>query len=647
MSLNLLDGGKMFGWAGTILHVNLENKQIKKKPLDKTFAVKYLGGKGFSSRLLYELLKPGTDPFSPDNPFILSVGPFAGSLWPTSSRFEVSTKSPLTNTFGCANSGGHLGPELKFAGYDAIVFEGISKEPVYLHIEDDSVKLSSANDLWGKTTAETEYILKKDLGDMNLKVATIGPAGERLVLISAVINDYGRAAARGGPGAIMGNKKLKAVAIRGTKHLAVAEPDKFFKLAAERNHMVRQSPKTKWLRDWGTLSLMGSKNAIGDLPTKNRQTGQFALATNMDGPTVTEKYAISRRGCYACPIACSHVTEIKEGPFAGTIGEGPEYETTDALGPNCFNGDFGCVAKANKLCNHLGLDTMSTGVAIGFAMELWEKGILTPEDVGGLDLTWGNTTTIISLIEMIASRQGLGAVLAEGVKRAAEKIGKGAEYYAMHVKGMELATQEGRTIKAFGLAHATGNRGADHLYALPTIGYGNYEIARRYFPHLSEDDLKEFMDLRNYKFKALQVTFTEKVCTMSDSLSLCKFSNAETYVLTPADIVEGFSLLTGIQMDEAGLLQAAERIVNLERCINARDGYTRKDDTLPRRLLEEPYAIPGVKPTVVELDALLDEYYILHKWNVATGLPTREKLEELGLEDVAEDLAKLGEASSA
>jgi aldehyde:ferredoxin oxidoreductase len=631
-----------YGWAGLILEVDLTNKKIVKKELSKDFAVKYLGSRGFASRILYERCKPKLDPFSPDNPLIFSVGPITGMFWPTPSRYTVTAKSPLTGALGYANSAGHFGPELKFAGYDMIIITGASKDPVYLSIIDDEVELKPANHLWGKTTHEVEDILREELGDPEVKIASIGQAGENLVKYASVINDYYRAAGRTGMGAVMGSKRLKAIAIRGTKRRnMVANPEKLYELASWAFKEAGYGPKTEWFRKWGTAALITPKNIRGDLPAKNHQLAHFPWADEISGETIRVKYLIAEKACFGCPVHCSRFTLVNYGPYAGTMGEGPEYETLDAFGPMCWNPDFGTIAKANLMCNQYGLDTMSTGVTIAFAMECYEKGILSKEELGDLDLSWGNTDAIIKLIEMIAKREGIGNILAEGVKKASEIIGKGSEKYAMHVKGLELPRQEPRSLKAFGLGHAVGNRGADHLYGLPTIGYGNYEIAKRYFPHLTEEDLKEFMDLSSWKHKALQLSFTEKVCAIADSLGVCKFTTAENYCFTPENLAQALTAITGIEFNEKDLLLAGERIINVERAFNAREGFSRKDDNLPKRFLEEPYAAPGFKPQIVELDKMLDEYYELRDWDKETGLPSYKKLVELELKDIAEELKKL------
>ena len=630
----------MFGWIGQLLHVDLTNESIRKEEIPLDLLKSYIGGRGVASRILYDFLEPGIDPLSPKNVLIFSTGPLTGTLWPSSSRYVVTAKSPATQALGFASSAGHFGPELKFAGYDIIIFKGRAKEPVYLQIMDDVVELKDARHLWGMTTHETEEVIAKEMGDPSVRVACIGPAGEKLVKFAAIINDRFRAAARTGMGAVMGSKNLKAVAVRGTGEIKVAQPDEFFEYAEWAIREAATSEKTAGLRTYGTPVLILPKQEIGDLPTKNHQTGQFPWADEISGETIKEKYLLKTRSCFSCPIHCARYTMIKTGPYAGTCGEGPEYETIDAFGPLCWNRDFGTIAKANFMCNQFGLDTISTGVVIAFAMECYEKGIITRKDIDDIDLTWGNTDAIIRLIEMIAKREGFGDKLAEGVKSAAKKIGKGAEKYAMHVKGVELPRQEPRSIKAFGLAHATSNRGADHLYALPTIEYGMEEIAEKYLG-LSKNDFKKAFDLRSPEYKALEVVFEEKIAAIAEAVGVCKFTTKENFTFTPKELAKAMTLLTGDEWTEEYLLFVGQRIVNVERAFNAREGLTRNDDSLPNRFLNEPYAVPGVVPTTVELEKMLNEYYELEGWDKKTGLPTARKLEELGLKDIAEELKKL------
>ncbi|MEM3522197.1 MAG: aldehyde ferredoxin oxidoreductase family protein [Candidatus Bathyarchaeia archaeon] len=630
-----------YGWAGLILEVDLTNKKIVKKELSKDFAVKYLGSRGFASRILYERCEPNLDPLSQDNPLIFSVGPITGMFWPTPSRYTVAAKSPLTGALGYANSAGHFGPELKYAGYDMIIIKGSSKDPVYLSIMDDHVELKPANHLWGKNVWEVEDILIEELGDPEVKIASIGQAGENLVKYACVINDFHRAAGRTGMGAVMGSKKLKAIAVRGTKRVKVANPEKLYELASWAFKEAGYGPKTEWFRKWGTPALIASKNIRGDLPAKNHQLAHFPWADEISGETIRIKYLIAEKACFGCPVHCSRFTMVNYGPYAGTKGEGPEYETLDAFGPMCWNPDFGTIAKANTMCNQYGLDTMSTGVSIAFAMECYEKGILTKEELGDIDLSWGNTDAIIKLVEMITKREGIGNILAEGVKRASEIIGKGSEKYAMHVKGLEISAQDGRAQKSMAIAHAASVRGADHLRHCAFYDEVGFEdaIAEKF----GKQYLPEMADRLAVKYKGFMAKETEDFAIMVDSLPLCVSGGSYwPPVLWWEDVAKIYQAVTGIKSTEKDLRIVAERVVNLKRAYNIRLCLDRRHDTLPTRFLEEPAPDGPCKGQTVDLKTLLDDYYKHRGWDIETGLIPESKLKELGLDYVAKELRKIG-----
>lgn len=620
--------------------INLSTGTIKVEKTDPELLQKYLGGRGLGAKYLYDTVKPGIDPFGPENRIIFTNGLFSGTPWPSASRYHVTFKSPATDGYGYANSGGGFGPELALAGYDALIFQGISPYPVYLKISDDSISLENAEHLWGKKTGEVQDLL---LGagtptGANGRVACIGPAGENLVRISSIINDYGRAAARGGPGAVMGSKKLKAIHVKAsTKGNSSPELREEIK---KLNKHLRTDPKMQGLIDTGTVFLMRIKNVSGDLPAKNHQLGQVPFIDKMDGKALKE-YRTKRMGCRFCPVLCS-CESIGIGSDGNPIHtEGPEYETTDALGPVVWNDNVNIIIEGNYLCNDLGLDTISTGKVIGFAMECHEKGILSDDD---FSLEWGDACTILGLIKSISYRKGIGNLLAEGTKRAAEMIGKGAEAYAMQVKGLEIPEQDPRASKAFGLGHAVSNRGADHLYGLPAIDLGgNFEVARKIFPAEIVDEL---MDIPNEKYKADLLIYGEHFCALSDAFGICKFTTTEEYSLLPEDFLPGLKIM-GHEHDTNSILQAGERIVNLERLFNIREGFDRKDDTLPKRFTEEAMPIyaneinPETGETTLgkqigsviinDLDSMVSRYYMLRGWD-ENGKPMPEIIETLGLE---------------
>jgi len=609
------------GWTGKALNVDLTSGEVQKYSLEKPMLKKFLGGRGLTSYYLFEELKEKTDPFSPENILLFSAGPLAGTMWPTSSRITVAAKSPLTNGLGYAHAGGYFGPELKFAGYDLIHISGKARNPAYLHVENETATLKSAAHIWGRTTSEAIKAVQEEIG--KCRVACIGPAGENLVRIASIITDRDRVAGRCGLGAVMGSKNLKAVAVTGKDKVEAAYPEKFRELCtAALKSWSPQNPQLKGLCNYGTPWLIATKNETGDLPAKNHQIARFPWAEQISGETIRERYFLKPETCYSCPIHCRAYARVTEGKYAPLEGSRPEYESIDSFGPMCWIADFSVIMKANQLCNELGLDTISTGVTVSFAMELYEKGLISKEETG-LPLEWGNAESTLELIRMIAHRKGFGDVLAEGTARASERIGGQASRFAMHVKRMEIPRQESRTLKAFGLGHAVSNRGADHLYALPTIDSARKtEVAKQLFPR---KPLEKILDTRNPTYKPEIVVFTENYCAITDALGVCKFTTTETYVFMPSDFAKALTALTGENFTEEELLNCGERIVNLERCFNVREGFSRKDDQLPQRFLKEP-----LEGSTVELDRMLSKYYRLRGWS-KQGTPRKEKLKELGL----------------
>lgn len=610
---------------------------------DPQLLERFLGGRGLAARMLYDLVGPEVEPLSPENVLILSTGPLSGTAWPTSSRLHVTFKSPLTGAYGYANTGGFVGPELRHAGFDTVVIRGRAASPAFLRIEDDQITFHDAAQLWGQTTDTVHRIL---LGDRPMaktgRVICIGPAGENLVRIAALINDFDRAAARCGPGAVMGSKNLKAIHVRASRKPRMTSEMRHASMTA--TNRVQADSKLDGLRSLGTVFLMDPKNATGDQPAKNHQLVQVPFIQEVNAASF-DKYLVRHKACYACPIACSRYSAVEDGDFAVEL-EGPEYETTNALGPMCWIRDPEAILYANKLCNQYGLDTISTGVTIAFAMELHEKGLLDDER---LSLEWGDETTVMGLIEGIALRQGLGDLLADGTLRAAEQIGPQAVRYAMQVKGMELPRQEPRFAKGFGLGHATSNRGADHLYGLPGLDLsGNIKAARRIFP---EQVVRTMMDPADETYKPDMLVYGENFCAVVDSLGVCKFSTAEVYSLMPDDLAPGVSATLGGEWSGPDLLGAGERIVNLERMYNVRQGLDRKDDALPLRFIEEPAPVYDLVPdpgseemrpegepiaigVIRDLDAMLDRYYDLRGWS-RNGIPKPDTLRRLELDDIA------------
>ena len=609
----------------------------------------FLGGRGLGAKLLFDLVGPDVEPLSPDNYLIFTAGPLAGTPWPTSARLHVTYKSPLTGAYGYANSGGFLAAEMRHAGYDALVITGRAPQPSILRVKDGEIRVEAAPELWGQTTeAVHEALLGPEPKAKDGRVACIGPAGENLVRIAAIINDHNRAAARGGPGAVMGSKNLKAIHVRATGRPSI--PLALRSAAKAATAKLNDDPRLDGLRQYGTLFLMEPKNLSGDQPAKNHQLAQVPFIDEV-GSAAMDRYLVAHKGCYACPIRCSRKSRVSEGPYAVEIG-GPEYETTNALGPMCWIDDPEVIIYANHLCNLYGLDTISTGVVVAFAMELHEKGLLEDDE---LSLTWGDADTLIGLIERMAHRRGIGELLAEGVRGAAQSLDaaggvREAERYALHVKGMELPRQEPRVAKGFGLGHGTSNRGADHLYALPAIDLGGaWDIAQQIFP---AEIVPELMETDNEAYKADMVVYGEHFCAVTDALGICKFSTTEEYSLLPDDVAPGLAAVWEEPLTGDDLLEIGERIVNLERLYNVREGLSRADDRLPARFLEEAVPLFGferdaetgslqqsVEPIgraqIYDFEAMLDRYYQLRGWS-PEGIPTAETLERLGLGEYVE-----------
>ncbi|HEY85532.1 MAG TPA: aldehyde ferredoxin oxidoreductase family protein [Chloroflexi bacterium] len=601
----------------------------------------FLGGRGVGAKLLYDNVGPEVKPLSPENYLIFTAAPMAGTPWPASARLHVTFKSPATGAYGYANSGGFFVAELRHAGYDALLITGQASAPVILRIVDQRISIEAAGDLWGKPTSQVhDAILGPDPKPAAGRVACIGPAGENQVTIAAIINDHNRAAARAGAGAVMGSKNLKAIHVKATERPKT--PSNFRSAARDTSKKLNADPRLDGLRKYGTLMLMDSKNAGGDQPAKNHQLVQVPFIEKVNAKAF-DGYLLQHKGCYACPIKCSRKSEVADGDYAVKIG-GPEYETTNALGPMCWLDDPEAIIYANHLCNEYGLDTISAGVTIAFAMELREKGLLADPD---LSLEWGDADTVIGLLKKIAWRQGIGDTLAQGTRRAAAIIGQGAERYAMQVKGLELPRQEPRFAKGFGLGHATGNRGADHLYALPAIDLAaNWDAARRIFP---AEIVPELMDPANEKYKPDMVVYGEHFCAITDALGICKFSTVEEYSLFPEDLAPGVAALRDEALTGQDLLTIGERIVNLERLYNVREGLSRADDQLPRRFTEERAPLyefetdpdtgevnrseePIRYGLIEDFDAMLNRYYDLRGWS-RDGVPTEETLRRLGLKE--------------
>ena len=618
------------GYTGKVLRSSLTDQTAKVEALPLETARDFIGGAGLCIKYLYDELNSGTDPLGPDNKLIFAPGPFSGTTIPCASRMAVAGKSPSTNAVGVALTGGHFPVELKFAGYDALIVEGRAEEPIYVWIKNGEVKFRSATKLWGMKTTDCQQIIKNELKDQKIRIACIGPAGENLSKMAAIINEM-RAAGRKGLGAVMGSKNLKAIAVRGTGSVSVASKEKF---RAARGEL------TKAMKEHEMLYPMFSKTgtgmgidiicSLGIFPAKNfKATGEFEPVEQL-GMEMQATRNAGREFCYNCPVGCSQLRLAKTGAYAGVLTEGPEFETLFSFGGMTGVEDIDSIIAADRLADELGLDTMSAGVTIAFAMELYEEGILSNEDTGGLELNFGNREAMITLLRLMAVREGIGDLLADGVKVAAEKIGKGSDKYAMHVKGLELPGYDVRGAKAHGLNYATAYTGADH-----NKGYAIQEIFGAPIPYaLDRFAVEEKGKITKWnQDMGTANADCPTLCSFIVVMVVAGFANQNTAALMEA--------VTGIEYSPEEIQRVGERVNNLARAFNVREGLTRADDTLPERMAEplKAGASKGHSISKEDLDQMLDEYYTERGWDVGTGVPTREKLVELGLEYVADDLA--------
>lgn len=601
----------MFGWIGKLLRVNLTEGTTKVEPLDERDAKLYLGARGLGTKIFMNEVDPKVEPFSADNKLIFLTGPLTGTLGTSAGRYEVVAKAPLTGTIGASNSGGHFGPELKFAGFDGIIFEGAAEKPVYLYINNGNVELRDASHLWGKTVYETtDEVLKET--DENARVACIGPAGEKLVLYAGVMNDKHRAAGRSGLGAVMGSKKLKAVVVRGTGSVEVADPEKFLEACMNARKMLKDHPVTgTGLAAYGTQILVNILNQTGALPTRNwKDGGIFEHAEEISGEALTEKYLVKNKGCFACNIGCGRVTKIKEGKFK-SFGEGPEYEAGWSLGADCGVKELDAVCKANFICNEYGFDPITLGSTIACAMELYSKGIITKEQVGR-ELNFGDAEAVVDLALKVATREGFGDELAEGSYRLAEKYGH--PELSMTVKKQEMPAYDGRNLQGIGLEYATSNRGGCHV--------------RGYMTSPEVLGLPEKLDPLVTTDKPQWLKIFQDLTAAVDSSGICLFT---TFALGLPEIAAMIKTAVGLDCPDEDILRSGERTWNLERMFNIRAGFTKDDDKLPPRLTEEPLPEGPAKGRVSKVPEMLGEYYKIRGWD-ENGVPTKEKLNELSID---------------
>jgi len=591
----------MAGWNGKILTIDLTNQTHEICPLDMEIARQFIGGRGLGVRLLWDLVGPDVEPLSPENALIFTTGPITGSGSQTSNRFNVSSKSPLTGTILHANSGGWWGMQFKRTGYDALIVRGKAKAPVIIEITAQGVEIKDADQLWGTGVFETTQALGQDRNNRN--VLCIGPAGENLVRIASIMNDKERALARGGPGAVMGSKMLKAIVVEGDQKNKPADQDLFKFMLYETGKLLKASPLTSQaLPEFGTAVVMNVINEIGALPTRNFQQSQFDQAEKISGEEITDTILVKNQACWACPISCTRITKTK----SDKQGEGPEYESAWAFGAQCGIDDLDTITEANFLCNDMGLDTISMGNTIGCAMELTEKGLMEAE------LDFGQADKLLDLIHDTAHRRGIGAEMAEGSYRMAEKFG--APELSMSVKKLEMPAYDPRGMQGQGLVFATGNRGACH------------EEGNMLGPEVLA--LPRLIDRFATQGKAGIVSVHQDSAAVIDSLIYCKFANL---AVAEEFFARALSAVTGEHFTADDLMMVGERIWTLERLFNIREGFTKADDTLPDRMLNEPVPDGPSEGCTVKLAPMLEEYYAFRGWD-ENGVPRSEKLKELSLE---------------
>ena len=596
-----------------MLLVDLTTKsyEIDELPLD--LIENYLGGKGFAAKILYDQLPSGCDPLSPENILVLSCGPLTGTLAPTGCRSILATKSPLTGIWLDSNCGGTFGPELKAAGFDLVIVKGRSDQPVIILLDDLKVEFADAKGLWGLDTFSASNRIKEHYGE-DYKVAVIGPAGEKQVLMSA-LQAEARSFGRGGGGAVFGSKNLKAIAVRGTGSIEIFDYEEFIKENQEAYNEIIINPDTGGARPkYGTNSIYSFIKEAGVLPIKNFQGGDYEGNDQTDEHRLKEELFEQNRACFACPIACSKYSKVKIGPYKDKFVEGPEFENFWSFGAQCGNSELGSIAYAEYLCDYYGIDAISAGNAIGFVMECFEKGIITEKELG-FSAGFGDHEALLKIIQLVGEGEGIGRIIGQGVKRAAEQLGKGSISFAMHVKGLELPAYDPRGAVGMGLAYATSDRGACHLRAWPV----GAEV-------LSHDGR---LDPREVEFKAELVKTDQDWFNVINSIGLCLFSS---FALGHNQITDLNYALTGQKNFSYAkqLLTIGERISNLIRLFNIREGISAADDTLPPRLLNETLSSGPSKGVTVPLKEMLEEYYLVRGWD-EQGVPKNTKLERLGL----------------
>ncbi|MEM0049170.1 MAG: aldehyde ferredoxin oxidoreductase family protein [Candidatus Bathyarchaeia archaeon] len=610
----------MYGFTGNILRIDLQNKKSTMESLKEDVLRRFIGGRGIGAWILWRELPQGIDPLSPENKLVISIGPLAGTKALGTHRWIAQFKSPLTGTYFRSVGGGFFGAELKFAGYDALIIEGRADKPTYVYIHDTNVEFRDASRVWGMTTeAARDFLLEETTKDA--RMVMIGPAGENLVKISALVTDDMRTASRGGGGAVMGSKNLKAIVVKGSKRPEIFDEKTFEEAVREEIEIIKESPVYEGFHSLGTNIAVYGEYLGGCFPTYNYRQEKLK-GVEMFRPENLSRYVVKHYGCYGCMVRCGKIFKLTKGPYAGLVWDFPEYETHWAFGGNLGNINIESITYANMLADRYGLDTISAGSVIGFAMELYERGIIGKSETDGLELRWGDPDIICELVRKIALRIGIGNILAEGVRKAAEIIGRGSEKYAMHVKGLELPAHDPRRAKAFGLSMVTSPIGASHTMGISTFEeFGIPFKGRKVDPFATEG-------------KGEIAKYIQDETAAYETGVWCIF--VATFCGIPLELyAKLLRAATGIkEIDTQYLLLVGERIFNLERAINAREGIDASYDRMPERITKEPILRDDTKAKgqVFEEEIMIKDYYKVRGWN-EKGIPTKEKLKELGLED--------------
>ena len=624
-----------------IAYINLSTGEIRKEDIPIEWRKKFIGGRGLDAYLLYKNNPPGIDAFDPENRALISAGIVVGTLASASARTHIMSKSPLTNFLGSANMGGWFAPEMRWAGFDHLVIWGKAEKPVYLWIHNGEIEIRDAKNIWGENLYDMQTILRQELNDNEIQTLCIGPAGEKLVRFANVMTGRKNAGGRTGMGAVLGSKNLKAVVCRGTMDIKIKYPEAALKYNEELINQVISSKVSQTMQRWGTMFIYGATNSTGLIRTRNFELNQLVGGSDIECENL-DKLSIGFDGCFGCQIHCRHRYIIKDGPYAGTYAQGPEYASQGAFGTEVGCNNMNTILVGNHLVNIYGLDTLETGSMMAWAMELYEKGILTDNDTDGLKLEWGNDEAVLELTKKIATREGIGDILAEGPLRAAKKIGKGSEKYLVHVKGMSNLHSDERPTPSLALGIATGSRGSDHLRSRPAIDLYNLPVPVLEEVYRQPDGYDGPLTSGYNKYEGKpRIIMWQELCYMAvDCTGMCKY---HTVFLSPnhpnfPEFAKMIYYNTGLEFTPKEIWDIANRCYTIERLFNIREGLTRKDDWLVDRYFDEPtkLGLPAAYNKKIDrkrFKAMIDEYYKLHKWD-SDGVPTPELLKELDIVDL-------------